>query len=324
VKRTLDFIVVGAQKAGTTTLFEYLGRHPSIALPAGKEVPYFSHDARYRSDWHRYLQKTFTFADPGNKWGTVTPHYMVGGVYERARTSYGSYDERAVPLRIRDRLPDVRLIAILRDPVERAFSHYRMVVMWGREHRSFDVAIDQLLGAEALEDSRRLPDEATGYVAWGEYGRILSGYLDVFPREQILVVFTKELEDAPGLLLRRIHGFIGVDHRPLPDNLAARYRVSGVGRRLSWLDVHRVQRAAARTALTRAVWHAVPEKGQRHVDYVFNRTAYRVDLWNRRPDGRAHVLPSPLTLTRLREHFASDTARLTEVLGVSPPWETAV
>src|SRR5205807_7414257 len=132
-------------------------------------------------------------AEANTKWGTVTPQYMVGGLWEQPnRRSDGGrmYDERTVPLRIRELLPETRLIAILRDPVERARSHHRMAVMNRIEERTFERAIDDLLQTDALADARREPREQTGYVAWGEYGRILAGYFDVFSPEQILIVFT--------------------------------------------------------------------------------------------------------------------------------------
>lgn len=196
VKDTLDFIVIGAQKAGTTSLFEYLRRHPQISMPADKEAPYFSHDHAFERGWDAYMAK-IALIDPERRWGTVTPHYMIGGVYKRAKASAdaaGRYDERTVPLRIRERLPDVRLVAILRDPVARARSHHQMMVMNGSEQRSFDEAIAEHLRPDALERARRRPLADTGYVAWGEYRRILGGYFTVFPREQILVAFTDELE----------------------------------------------------------------------------------------------------------------------------------
>jgi len=62
-KDILDFIVIGAQKAGTTALFEYLRRHPELSLPPAKEVPYFSHNGRYSEDWHEYLRKAFPFSE---------------------------------------------------------------------------------------------------------------------------------------------------------------------------------------------------------------------------------------------------------------------
>src|SRR5690349_13410408 len=115
----LDFIVIGAQKAGTTSLFEYLRRHLEIYLLSHKDAVYFSHDGEWARDWGEYLRHEFRFASPACKWGKVSPTYMVGGVYDAAiRDGEDRHDdERTVPLRIRDYLPEVRLVAILRDPV---------------------------------------------------------------------------------------------------------------------------------------------------------------------------------------------------------------
>ncbi len=185
-KDVLDFIVIGAQKSATTTLFQHLHHHPEIALPSGKEWPFFSHDPIYERGWGAYLESLAGnggVSDPARSWGTVTPQYMVGGVLNTTLDPLAAgYDERTVPRRMHERLPDVRLVAILRDPVARAVSHHRMVVRRGGELRSFDEAIDELLAPAALEEARRRPAESSGYVVWGEYGRILAGYLGPSPR----------------------------------------------------------------------------------------------------------------------------------------------
>lgn len=325
MKESLDFIVIGAQKAGTTSLFEYLRRHPEICLPAGKEAPYFSHDEVYEGGWKAFLSKA-AFVDEARKWGTVTPHYMAGGVYEPASAELAaSYDERTIPLRMRECLPDVRIVAILRDPVERARSHYQMGLMNGFERRSFDEAIGDLLHPDALERSRRYPDETTSYVTWGEYGRILAGYFDTFPAEQILVVFTDELERAPAQLLRRVHEFIGVDGEFTPDNLSVQYRSGGTERRLAWMSPYRtsspqgLQRVATRSPAVRAAWRRLPAARRVRFKRNYETFGYRVDLWNRRT-GKDMDEPSPATLERLAEHFARDGDRLAALLGVTPPW----
>jgi len=330
-KDILDFIIIGAQKAGTTSLFEYLRLHPEISLPASKEAPYFSHDSMYSRGWPAYMRK-IAFADPQRKWGTVTTRYMAGGVTGGA-VNNNNYDERTVPLRIRERLPKVRLIAILRDPVERAVSHHRMVLMDGREQRSFDDAVGELLRPDMLERARRHPRETTGYIVWGEYGRILAGYFDVFPREQILVVFTDELERAPAQLLRRIQEFIGVMADFEPPNLAVRYRAGAGQRRFSRmgpyasLSPQALQRVLRQNSVVRAVWDLIPEAGQRRLRRPYERFAYRVDLWNRRSGASADdgnsAQPSPATLLRLREHYVQDTGHLAALLEETPSWQTA-
>ncbi|HTU79341.1 MAG TPA: sulfotransferase domain-containing protein [Solirubrobacteraceae bacterium] len=333
-KDVLDFIVIGAQKSGTTSLFEYLRLHPEITLPAGKEAPYFSHDGIVELGWGTYMRK-LALVDPARKWGTVTTHYMAGGVYQSAidNLAAGEYDERTVPERIRARLPDVRLIAILRDPVQRARSHHRMQAMEGLERRSFSDAIDRLLRPEMLERARRSPEESTGYVVWGEYGRILGGYLDVFPREQLLVTFTEELERDPAGVLARIERFIGVREDFEPPNIGTRYRQGASERKIPWLgpttrlSPQGVQRALTGDARARAVWHMIPQAAQRRIRHPYERLAFRIALWNRRAgaetNGASACEPDEDAVERLREHFAHDAQRLSARLGVSPPWLTA-
>jgi hypothetical protein len=324
MKQELDFIVIGAQKSGTTSLFEYLRRHPGLCLPAAKEAPYFSHDPHYGRPWTEYLGKVFPFADPKTQWGTVTPQYMVGGVYDAGRPSADSSvhsDERTVPLRIRDRLPNVRLIAILRDPVERARSHHAMAAMNGWDARPFSQAVQELLAPDALASSRRVPEETTGYVVWGEYGRILAGYRDAFQREQFLILFTTELRDDPESVLRRVFEFLTVDADFIPDNLGTDYRQGGASRRLRWLDLNVLQAASSSNGVARRLWHALPESTRRRVDTRFNRMNYWLSLWNRRSSaGGADSQPD--TDRALREHYAQDAERIAELFGVAAPWST--
>jgi hypothetical protein len=342
-KDILDFIVIGAQKAGTTSLFQYLKQHPQISLPTGKEVPYFSHDTTHARGWTAYMENLIRhdgLLDPACKWGTVTPQYMVGGVYKATIASAlnNGYDERTVPRRIHRRLPDVRLVAILRDPVERARSHHRMMVVRGRERRSFDDAIGELLRPDALKRARRHPQERTGYIVWGEYDRILAGYFDVFPREQILVVFTQELQRAPAQLLSRIQEFIGVRADFEPDNLGARFREGATERGFSWrsptswmspsspLSPQGVGSAIGRNPAARAVWHMMPEDSQRRLGRRYERVARHAVRRNRRSrpnEIRANAEPSLATMARLREHYAVDAGQLAELLGVTPSWLTS-
>jgi len=327
MKNTLDFIIVGAQKAGTTSVFEYLRQHPELSLPAGKEVPFFSHEETRRRGWDDYIGKVFAFAPQATKWGTATPQYMVGGLWEHPNPgpSGERYDERTVPLRIHDHAPDVRLIAVLRDPAERALSHYRMAAMNDIEKRSFDQAIDELLRPDALEQARREPRETTGYVAWGEYGRILQGYFDVFPRAQILVVFTEDLESDPMAFLRRIYEFLEVRADVEPDNVGVRYRVGGNQRRFGWLGTYSplnpwaIQRSLTKSKLAKTLWHLLPTRARREVDRVFARLTYRLDLWNRRSGDQAAESRSTAN-RRLRAHYEPDARRLADLIGTDPPW----
>lgn len=320
MKELLDFIVIGAQKSGTTTLFEYLAMHPQIALPPGKEAPFFSHDNSLTRGWAEYLRRAFPFADPIQKWGTVTPHYMTGTVYDAAHDHRAHYDERTIPSRIQERIPHVRLVAILRDPVERALSHHAMMVMNAAESRSFDDAITELLTPEKIMLARSAPTETNAYVAWGEYGRILGGYLDVFPRKQLLVLFTRDLAHDPKSLLHRLYDFIGVDTEPAHRAPFIKSRVGSVSRRVPWLDLNRAQEAVATNSVTRTLWRTMPYSTRRYIDQVFIRARYRVELWNRRNRSYRSLPVSDETLTRLRAHFCEDCESLSRRFSISLPW----
>ncbi len=321
-KDTLDFIVVGAQKAGTTSLFEYLRRHPELCLPAGKEAPFFSHDAMWPGGWDGYIKRHFAAVDSARKCGTITPHYMFGAIYDvtgRLIADSAGCDEHTVPLRIYERLPAARLIAVLRDPVDRAYSHHRMSWMNRLDRRSFDEAIEELLLPHTLDRSRRHPEENTSYVVRGEYGRILKGYFDVFPRAQMLVVFTHELESEPEQLLRRVHEFLGVAPDVLPDNLGAKYRQGLAERRFYWLNAYAARDIVVRNVRARFLWQALPESSRFWIDRRFAAAAYRLDLWNRRT-AASLASPKQATLVRLRGHYSDDRRQLTGMLGQEPPW----
>src|SRR5271157_2660056 len=106
----MEFLVIGAQKAGTTTLWNLLRDHPQLWLPDAKEVPFFSHTEVYEAGWESYLERLRVPAGDGALRGTITPHYMPG--WHDAST-------RVVAERIAGLLPEVRIVALLRDPVDR-------------------------------------------------------------------------------------------------------------------------------------------------------------------------------------------------------------
>src|SRR5262245_51258201 len=173
--KALEFIVIGARKAGTSSLFEHLRVHPDLYLPPAKDHPFFSDEAVYAGGWPKFVSRNFHEAPAGGRWGKVTHHYMYGRPSGRNRAQRGSAlaterAQRVIPERIHAMFPRVKLIAILRDPVERCISDYGMSVLWGQQtRRSFNKTITDLLAPAALESSRRLLTHP--FITWGEYGR---------------------------------------------------------------------------------------------------------------------------------------------------------
>lgn len=193
-----DFLIIGAQRAGTTALYEYLRRHPGIAGPAWKEVNFFDVHHRRGEAWYR---GHFPMRSPAIV-GEASPSYLL----------HPLAPQRAAAL-----VPEVRLIALLRNPIDRALSHYHHEVDLGREPLSFEEAIEREEERLRGELERMLRDPAYlshawwnhTYLARGRYAEQLERWLAAFPREQLLVLTSEELFDEPGGAYARVLDFLG-------------------------------------------------------------------------------------------------------------------
>jgi len=199
-----DFLIVGAQKAGTTALYAYLRWHPEITGPSFKEVSFFDRHYAKGERWYRAHMP-------------VRRRSLVG----EASPSYLFHPLAAE--RVARMLPDARLIALLRNPVDRAFSHYQHEVALGREPLSFEAAVDREEERMQGELDRMLRDPSYFGLAWwnytyvarGRYVEQLERWFASFPREQLLVLFTEELSADTAGTYRRVLDFLGVGARDL-------------------------------------------------------------------------------------------------------------
>jgi Sulfotransferase domain len=170
----LDFIVAGAQKSGTTALNYYLKRHPRITLPRKKELHFFDNDHLFIDGGavsYEALHEMFRLAKPDSIAGENTPNYLY---WPPALT------------RIRNYNPAIKLIILLRNPVERAFSQWNMQRVRGHEPLDFLDAI-----REEPERLAKLPPEKLRKVAYldrGRYGAQIGRVLSIFPRDQLLIL----------------------------------------------------------------------------------------------------------------------------------------
>ena len=218
--------------------------------------------------------------------------------------------------RIRELFPDVKLIAMLRDPVERAISSYWQTAVLGDDERSLDDALDEELSAEALEAARARPTDGHQHVVAGEYGRILEAYLGSFPREQLFVGSTAVLGSEPMVLLRELWRFLGVDDSHVPPNLGVRYQQRGTGRRVRALEA--LPRVVKGTPGLRHAWGALPDRARASARGRMRTVAHRLD---QRKPARAEPMeqrPDPAVLARLRSHYAADAALLERLVGPVP------
>jgi sulfotransferase family protein len=199
-----DFLILGAQKAGTTALYAYLRWHPRVTGPSFKEVSFFDrHYAR------------------GERWYRAHMPVRRSGMVGEASPSYLFHP--LAPERVARMLPKARLIVLLRNPVDRAFSHYQHEVALGREQLSFEDALahedDRMHGEidRMLADPTYFSDPWWNYTyaARGRYTEQLERWLEAFPREQLLVLLTDELAADTDGTYRRALDFLGVDERGL-------------------------------------------------------------------------------------------------------------
>jgi len=206
-----NFLIIGAMKSGTTALYYYLEQHPQIFMSPVKEPNFFCVGGKEGSD----SRSVTRLEDYQHLFKDVSGEKAVG----EASHCY-LYEPEAVA-RIQQHVPDAKLIAILRNPVDRAYSHFL--------HRVRD-------GTEPLTDfAQALREEETGafqkrrfqdYIGRGRYYEQLKRYFDAFDRRRLRVYLYEELSDAPIDTLRDTFRFLGVDDSFVPD-VSLRRNVSG-------------------------------------------------------------------------------------------------
>jgi len=189
-----NFLCVGAQKAGTTTLFDLLNQHPQIYLPTCKEVHFFDKDERYLRGLQWYESEFFSQVCGEKAVGEITPIYM-----------YLDY----VPRRIYESLgADIKLIFMLRNPIDRAYSHYWMIYSRGYEKESFEAAIDREKKRIQSGEFERIH---YSYIDRGFYCQQIRRYLNFFPkRNMCFIIFEKFVNDMPRAM-GQIFAFLEVD-----------------------------------------------------------------------------------------------------------------
>ena len=193
-----NFLVIGAAKAGTTSLYHYLRVHPQVFMPATKELNFFVESAGWRKG-RSWYERQFAAAGDAVAVGEASPNYTKHPLFA------------GVPGRIARLLPEVRLIYLVRHPVERFRSGYLDEVRRGRQRNPIEAAL-------ATNPS---------ILAASRYAMQLEQYLEHFRRDQLLVVRSEELKQDRAAALSRVHAFLGVDDLP-PSTLSEEFnRIEG-------------------------------------------------------------------------------------------------
>ena len=205
-KKKPSFVCIGVQKGGTTTLYDVLRGHPEVLLSDTKEVHYFSNNFACGENW--YLSH-FDRAAGCSIRGEITPYYIF---------------HPAAPERIRRFNPQMKLILLLRDPVDRAVSHYYHARRQGFETLDFDDALaaeeERLEGSEpALFEpgAKHYSHQHHSYIARSRYEVQISRYMKLFPAKQILILRSEDFFSGPSGVLHQITAFLGI--RPFDNSL---------------------------------------------------------------------------------------------------------
>ncbi len=210
------FLVAGAQKAGTTTLFHYLIQHPQIVAPRKKEIDYFWLDHYYEKGEHWYLDHfPAAFSHKNKITFEATPHYL--------------FSKKAAE-RIYKFNKNIKIILLLRDPVERAFSQFQMYQRKRKDKSALDISGEKYGGElQVFFEQLKSPDFFRDFdeaiqrewaaiqkgemlapylIAQGFYYQQIDNYLKYFPKEQIRIVYNKNLKSKPEETLNDIMQFL--------------------------------------------------------------------------------------------------------------------
>ncbi len=194
-----EFIIIGAAKSGTTALYEYLVEHPDVFMSPIKEINFFA--------WDSSGVKSI-FGNKPNNYFPVKSISKYQGIFAKAKA--GKVCGEASPLylesataakKIHEAIPNAKIIVILRNPADRAFSDYCMQI----RHSYTEKSVEEGLA----------PDSHS--VQGGNYYTMLKQYYDIFPSENILVLKFEDLKNNPGKQAQKLFGFIGVNDTFLPD-----------------------------------------------------------------------------------------------------------
>ncbi len=204
--RVPDFLGLGVQKGGTTTLHTLLAAHPQLMLPKQKELHFFTH--RY---WRgkRWYGRQFRAATPDQKCGEITPYYIFHPL---------------APERIQRCCPKARLIVLLRDPVERALSQFFHSQRFGLELLPLERALAAEPGRLSNADKvlkrrqRHKSHQEHSYVARSRYELQLQRYEQLFPRDQLWIGRSEDLFERPESLWRELLQWLELDSIPLPES----------------------------------------------------------------------------------------------------------
>lgn len=279
--KNIDFAIIGAQKSGTTAIYRYLKEHPQISLPVNKEASYFFSDANNFEDFfNAYYDKKSKFI------GSVSPQYMC---YRSSIDKIHSHNK------------DIKLIAILREPIERAYSHHKMNLRRNYYSYDFNEIKTKLLGNSKgcipfeMNEMDEKEHEINNIFNWGFYGGILNEYIKVFDSTNILIIDYNDLIENPTFVFNKICNHIGADETFIPKNIGKKYHTGGTKTLFPRADFF------AKFNILKSAWHILPKKTRERISFWYEVTNVKHDA----DENNSQVRDSPELLKIFREDLLS-------------------
>lgn len=212
-----NFFIVGAPKAGTTSLYYYLKRHPDVFMSSIKEPNFFSYDETVKQNLYHKEKGVANLQDYKKLFADCNGHKAIG----EASVSYLFYP--SVPEKLRAMVPGARIIMSLRNPVERAYSHYYMENKLGYVSES----LEDIVFRRSKHKNAHLYYQQ--YVELGLYYEQVKRYLDAFGKDQVKIFIYDDLSDKLEAMLLSVFDFLDIEQIPLP-GVGGRYNTYSIPR----------------------------------------------------------------------------------------------
>ena len=202
-----DFLVIGAKRCGTTSLYQHLPEHPCISKSPYDNMGFFNDNFHLGVNWYKsFFPTTFTRNKIKSKFGDFLAFDVTTKYMEEESTANNVYQTK----------PNMKIIIILRNPVDRAYSQYHLSVRQTAERRSFEDVVEENMNRlnkeshEHYEIKPRFSAKEDNYLKKGLYALQLRYWLKIFPRENILIVSTEEFESNQQIIYNKIFEFLNI------------------------------------------------------------------------------------------------------------------
>jgi hypothetical protein len=305
--RAPNFFLAGAPKAGTTSLYRYLDQHPQIYMSPIKEPSYFAEEMRFGNFTEEWKKMAAARNEALREYldGPVKEKFSGGPVEEW--TDYGKLFQqvkgesaigeasvcylwsKTAARNIASVFPDAKILVVLRNPIERAFSQYRHMLSFAGSHVTFGEHIDASLRSKSTRIGELNP-----FLEFGFYYQQLRRYFDLFPRERIGISFHADYLQSPQAMLHDTFGFLGVDPSFAPD-FSERHMRAAIPR---WYTINRMLKRSG-------AWRLMRD---------FSPLRLRRKLRSVVFEPRHSIRPEASDCARLAEYYRDDVMNLSSLL----------